>query len=46
LREGFKNPRKHFEEAEKIAIDLRIQLEEAKVIKETLKRQLEENNKK
>jgi hypothetical protein len=43
LKEGFQNPCKNFEEAEKTIIDIRIRLEEAKLIEETLKRQLEEN---
>jgi hypothetical protein len=45
LKEGFQNHRKNYEEAKYTIIDLRIQLEIAKVIEETLKRQLEENNK-
>jgi hypothetical protein len=45
LKEGFQNPRKNSEEAKKTIIDLRIQLEESKVIEETLKRQLEEKKK-
>jgi hypothetical protein len=44
LNEGFKNPRIFFEEVKKTIIDLRIQLEEAKV-EETLKRKLEEKKK-
>ena len=45
LKEGFQNPSKCSEEAMKTIIDLNIQLEEAKFTEETLRRQLEENNK-
>jgi hypothetical protein len=44
LKEGFQNPSKNYEEAKQAIIDLKIHLEEAKVIKETLNRQLGENN--
>jgi len=45
LREGFQNPSKNSKEAKKTIIDLKIHLEEAKVIREILKRQLEEKKK-
>jgi hypothetical protein len=45
LKEGFQNPNKNYEETKHTIIDLRIQLEEEKVIEETLKRQLEEKKK-
>jgi hypothetical protein len=43
LKEGFQNPNKNSEEVQQIIINLRFQLEEAKVIEETLKNQLKEN---
>jgi hypothetical protein len=45
LKEGFQNLGKKTKEAKKTIIDLRIHLEEAKVVEETLMRQLEEKNK-
>jgi chromosome segregation ATPase len=42
LKKGFQNPRKNYEEAKQTIIDLRIHLEESKVIKETLREKLEE----
>jgi len=45
LNKGFQNPRKNSEEAKKTIIDLRIHLEKAKVIEETLKRQLKKRRK-
>jgi hypothetical protein len=45
LKEGFQNPRKNSEESKQTIIDLRIQLEEDKLIEETLKRQMEEKKK-
>jgi hypothetical protein len=37
LKEGSQNPNKNFEEVQQIIINLKVQLEEAKVIEETLK---------
>jgi chromosome segregation ATPase len=45
FKEGFQNPNKNSKGAKDTIIDLRIQLEEAKVVEETFKRQLEENKK-
>jgi hypothetical protein len=45
IKEGFRNPSKNSKEVKHTIIGLRIQLEESKVIEETLKRQLEENKK-
>jgi hypothetical protein len=45
LKEGFQNPINNSKESKQTNKDLRIQLEGAKVIEETLKRQLEENKK-
>ena len=41
LKEGFQNPRKNYEESKQTIIDLKIQLEESKVIEETHDKTLE-----
>jgi hypothetical protein len=43
LKEGSQNPKNNYEEVQQIIINLKVQLEETKVIEETLKNQSDEN---
>jgi hypothetical protein len=45
IKENYQNPNKFFEEVQRILINLKVQLEESRVIEETRKNQLEEKKK-
>jgi hypothetical protein len=45
LKEGSQKPKKNSEEVQQIIINLKVWLEESKVIEETVKKQLEEKHK-